>query len=97
MWCRGPSPITTKILGLDGAINVPVTVGGQVVNPGDAVFADESGVLVVPASQARSVAEKAISMQENEVKLLERLRNGEWLPDISGATKLVEDKARRVA
>jgi 4-hydroxy-4-methyl-2-oxoglutarate aldolase len=97
MWCRGPSPITTKILGLDGAINVPVTVGGQVVNPGDAIFADESGVLVVPPSQVQAVAEKAIGMQENEIRLLERLRNGEWLPDISGATKLVEDEQRRVA
>ncbi len=33
MWCRGPSPITTKILGLEGAINVPVSVGGQMINP----------------------------------------------------------------
>lgn len=29
MWCRGPSPITTKILGLEGAINVPVSVGAR--------------------------------------------------------------------
>lgn len=26
MWCRGPSPITAKLLGLEGAINVPVNV-----------------------------------------------------------------------
>jgi hypothetical protein len=31
-------------------------------------------------------------MQQNELVLLERLRKGEKLPDISGATKLVEDK-----
>lgn len=97
MWCRGPSPITTKILGLEGAINVPVTVGGQVVSPGDAVLADESGVVVFAPSQARAAAERAIAMQENEIKLLERLRNGEFLPDISGATKLVEDGLRKVA
>ena len=47
MWCRGPSPITTKILGTEGAINVPVSVGGQTVEPGDAVLCDESGVIVL--------------------------------------------------
>ncbi|MFD1880197.1 RraA family protein [Paracoccus pacificus] len=91
MWCRGPSPITTKILGLEGAINVPVSVGGQVVSPGDAIIADESGVLVLTPDQAKAATERALSMQDNEILLLERLRKGEWLPDISGATKLVEN------
>lgn len=90
MWCRGPSPITTKILGLEGAINVPVSVGGQIVNPGDAIIADESGIVVLAPDQAEWAADKAIGMQQNEIVLLERLRNGEKLPDISGATRLVE-------
>lgn len=93
MWCRGPSSITTKILGLEGAINVPVSVGGQTVKPGDAIVADESGVLVLEPGQAEWAADKAIGMQENELVLLERLRNGEKLPDISGATKIVEASA----
>jgi regulator of RNase E activity RraA len=95
MWCRGPSPITTKILGLEGAMNVPVSVGGQVVNPGDAVLCDESGVVVLAPAEARAIAERAIKMQEDEIVLLERLRNGEKLPDISGATALVEAKRKR--
>ncbi|GLR54627.1 RraA family protein [Shinella yambaruensis] len=93
MWCRGPSPITTKILGLEGAINVPVSVGSQTVNPGDAIIADESGVLVLDPSKAEWAADKALGMQESELVLLERLRNGEKLPDISGATKIVEASA----
>jgi 4-hydroxy-4-methyl-2-oxoglutarate aldolase len=90
MWCRGPSPITTKILGLEGAINVTVSVGGQTVNPGDAIIADESGVLVLSPDQAEWATDKAIQMQKNELVLLDRLRKGEKLPDISGATKIVE-------
>jgi regulator of RNase E activity RraA len=90
MWCRGPSPITTKILGLEGAINVPVSVGGQIVNPGDAIIADESGIVVLAPGQAKWAADKALGMQQNEIVLLERLRKGEKLPDISGATRLVE-------
>ena len=92
MWCRGPSPITTKILGTEGAINVPVSVGGQTILPGDAVLCDESGVVVLAPSTAEAYARRAIQMQENELVLLERLRKGEKLPDISGATAMVEAK-----
>jgi 4-hydroxy-4-methyl-2-oxoglutarate aldolase len=92
MWCRGPSPITTKILGTEGAINVPVSVGGQSIEPGDAVLCDESGVVVLKPDVAESYAKRAIEMQERELVLLERMRKGEKLPDISGATELVEGK-----
>ena len=92
MWCRGPSPITTKILGTEGSINVPVSVGGQVIEPGDAVLCDESGVVVLKPATAEAYAKRAIEMQERELVLLERLRKGEWLPDISGATAHVEGK-----
>ena len=92
MWCRGPSPITTKILGTEGSINVPVSVGGQAIEPGDAVLCDESGVVVLKPATAEAYARRAIEMQERELVLLERLRKGEWLPDISGATAHVEGK-----
>lgn len=92
VWCTGPSPITTKILGLDGAINVPISVGGQMVMPGDAIVADELGVIAIEPNGAEAVARKAIAMQEGEIRLLERLRNGESLPDISGATRMIEEK-----
>lgn len=92
MWCRGPSAITTKLLGLEGAVNVPITVGGQVVHPGDAILCDESGVIVLDPSDAKRIAETAIGMQEAELVLLDRLRKGEKLPDISGARALVEAK-----
>ncbi|GGF62615.1 4-hydroxy-4-methyl-2-oxoglutarate aldolase [Azorhizobium oxalatiphilum] len=92
MWCRGPSPITTKLLGLEGALNVPVSVGGQTIEPGDAVLCDESGVIVMKPDQAPAIAKRAIEMQEAEIKLLARLAAGEKLPDISGARAMVEAK-----
>lgn len=97
LWCRGPSPITTKLLGLEGAFNVAVSVGGQAVMPGDAILADESGVLVLERDQVEAVARRAIEMQEREVSVLERLHGGEKLPAISGASRIVEEVNRRAA
>jgi 4-hydroxy-4-methyl-2-oxoglutarate aldolase len=97
VWCRGASSITTKLMGLDGAINVPVTVGGQVIHPGDAILADESGVIVLDPREAEAIAREAIADQDGEQILLERLRKGEYLPDISGATAMVEQSLRKSA
>ncbi|MDJ1157634.1 RraA family protein [Chelatococcus sp. SYSU_G07232] len=97
VWCRGPSPITTKLLGLEGAFNVPVTVGGQTICPGDAILADESGVLVLKPDEAEAICSRAIGMQEREITLLNRIHKGEKLADISGATRIVEEANRRVA
>lgn len=90
VWCRGPSSITTKLLNYGGDFNIPVSVGGQIICPGDAILADESGVLVLKPQEALAIAKRAIDMQEKELVLLDRIRKGEKLPDISGATKLVE-------
>ena len=90
LWCKGSSSITTKLLGIDGAINVPVTVGGQVISPGDAIVADESGVVAMAPVTAVAIAKQAIESQILEVEQLARLRNGEYLPDITGVTSIVE-------
>lgn len=94
VWCRGPSPITTKLLALGGELNVPVSCGGVAVEPGDAVLADESGVLVLKPHEIEAVARRAIDMQEREVRLLERLDAGEPLPAITGATAKIEATMR---
>lgn len=95
VWSRGLSSVTTRLLGIEGQMNVPVSVGGQTVNPGDAVLADEQGVFVAAPSVAREAAERALRMQANEASMHDRLRAGEMLPDITGATAIVEAKLAR--
>ncbi len=89
IWCRGAAPITTRLLGIGGAFNTAVNCGGASVNPGDAVVADESGVLFLPTDVAEAAADWALDKQKSEPGIHERLRAGEKFGDISGATELV--------
>ena len=93
VWCRGASPVTTKLRGEGGSINVPVSCGGVVVRPGDAVLADENGVVVLAPELARAAARRALAMQANEIEILARLERGEKLGDINGASSLLAAKA----
>jgi 4-hydroxy-4-methyl-2-oxoglutarate aldolase len=90
VWARGLSPITVKLLGLGGGFCVPVSCGGVSVTPGDAIFADENGVLVLPPDQIEAAATRAIGMQNAEKKTLARLDAGEKYPDIIGSTAIIE-------
>jgi 4-hydroxy-4-methyl-2-oxoglutarate aldolase len=91
MWCRGMAPITTRLYNLGGMLNLPISCGGTVVQAGDAILADESGVLVLPAAEADAVAEAAIARQARGERNQDRVRGGEKLGDLSGATKMVQD------
>jgi len=91
LWCRGLSAVTTKRIGLAGEFCVPVSCGGVAVNPGDVIIADECGVVVLDRGEAEAAAERAIGMQDAEAASRKRLDSGEKLPDISGATKVLQE------
>ncbi len=57
--------------------------------PGDAILADESGVLVLPPDEAEAVAEAAIARQERGEQNQDKVRAGAKLGDLSGATAKV--------
>jgi 4-hydroxy-4-methyl-2-oxoglutarate aldolase len=74
-----------------GAVNVPVVLGGQLINPGDVVLGDDDGVMVVPradvpraltAAQARIDKEAAsrAAFQQGELGL-DRYGLRDKLPD----------------
>lgn len=89
LWCRGTAPITTRIYDLGGRLNKPISIGGVVVMPGDAVLCDESGVLVLPPGEAESEARAAIERQARGLATQDRVAKGERLGVISGATAKV--------
>lgn len=89
VWCRGMSPITTRLYNLGGTLNLPVSCGNVAVKAGDIIIADESGVLVLPPGEAEAIADAAIERQKRGKRNEERVKAGEKLGDITGATKMV--------
>ena len=58
------------------AIDVPVSCGGVWVSPGDLVFGDVDGVLVVPRNVERAVIQNALKRVEREEEIVRELRRG---------------------
>lgn len=59
-----------------GEINVPVAIGGAVVNPGDLVVGDGDGLLALPQADAPAVIRLAKAQGEKEAAILEAIRKG---------------------
>jgi RraA family protein len=59
-----------------GEINYPVQCGGQVVDPGDLIVADDDGVVVVKRGQAEECIQKVKEVVEREKKRLAEIESG---------------------
>lgn len=92
VWARGLSPITTRVYDISGCFNVPISVGGAVVQPGDVVVGDFSGVLVMAVDEAEEVVDWALSKAAAEPEMHKALFAGEKIGDRSGATAKVKAK-----
>jgi regulator of RNase E activity RraA len=94
VWARGLTAVTSKILGLSGEFCTPISCGGVAVQPGDAVFADENGVLILDPADIQWAAERAIGMQIAEKQTLARIDSGENYADIVGSRSFLQPSSR---
>lgn len=90
VFAREFSGLTTRILGLEGAINVPVSIGGATVHPGDVVFADSDGVVFLRPSEAVGLGDILRAKEEAEEPARKSIRDGGSIAEFSGAKRLFE-------
>jgi len=59
-----------------GEINVPISCGGVVINPGDLIVGDQDGIVVIPKEMAKTVYIDARKTTEKEKKIFQDIENG---------------------
>ncbi len=59
-----------------GEINVPVSIGGMVINPGDIVVGDEDGLVAFPQAVAEEVLARARDHEALEERVKAEIANG---------------------
>ena len=82
VFANGIGPLDSKGRGKVAAIDVPVEVAGARVAPGDLVFGDADGVVVVPRAVEDQVIAAALAKVAGENATREALARGEKLADV---------------
>lgn len=61
-----------------GEINVPVSIGGMVVSPGDIVVGDHDGIVAFPVAQAESLLQRCLATEQKEAEMLAQIAAGTY-------------------
>lgn len=73
-----------------GSVNLPVTIGGQTINAGDVVVADDDGVVVIDRVMATTVLGASRERIAREETIRNRLEDGELGVDFYGLRERLE-------
>lgn len=73
-----------------GAVNVPVVIGGQLIRPGDAILADDDGVMCVRREDVQTGLEASQARLEKEAAAREAFAQGQLGLDRYGLREKLE-------
>ena len=82
VFAGGIGPLDSKGRGEMMAMDVPIVCGGVRVEPGDLVFGDVDGVVVLPRAVADDVLRLAMGKVEGEDQTRDALRSGKSLKEV---------------
>jgi regulator of RNase E activity RraA len=77
-----------------GEINVPIVIGGMVVNPGDIIVGDADGLVAVPLAQAEKILASAQAILAKETAAMKQILEG--TVDRSWVDKALKEKGYAV-
>lgn len=77
VFARGTTPVGPLHRG-PGEINFPICCGGVVVNPGDLVIADATGVVIAPREILWELQQRLRSHEERNAAYVESVRRGDF-------------------
>jgi 4-hydroxy-4-methyl-2-oxoglutarate aldolase len=89
VFCRGRAVKGTLKEGI-GRAGVPISVGGQMVNPGDILLGDRDGVVVVPKARLGQTLKAARRRDRKEAEMLEQIDRGVLTVDLLGLRAALE-------
>jgi 4-hydroxy-4-methyl-2-oxoglutarate aldolase len=75
VFCRGACPRSAQ-KSTPGSINVPVSVGGLVIQPGDIIVGDDDGIAVVPRDDVPAILEQAKARMNMEYQQAKDIGEG---------------------
>ncbi|HCN63894.1 MAG TPA: RraA family protein [Pseudomonas sp.] len=61
-----------------GEINVPVSIGGMIVSPGDIVVGDHDGIVAFPAEQAEELLQRCLGTEQKEAEMMAQIASGTY-------------------
>jgi len=82
VFSRGPRPVDISGRGTVISTGRPVEVAGVVVHPGDVVFAEVDGVIIIPQDVAEETLSRAFEKVAKEDGAREDLRKGRLLSEV---------------
>lgn len=82
IFAKGYSPVDIKGRGRVEAVDIPINVDGVKIQPGNLIYADNDGMVVIPDAALDGLYARITACLEDEEDIIQRINRGESILDI---------------